>query len=289
MGRKSLKERSALSRPGLRRKPVISVRRVRARLCRTTVLMLAGVFAAGICSADLGEVKQRGTLRVVVSSNTDPDFYTITPDARPGLLREVLEGFAKLHNIEVEARATATEQRATELLAGRCDVVAMTSNARDAPRMAFSDEVFPKRYVIVTRKPRSAVGTVEELRKETFGLSSSSNRAAVLTALGVRFTRTATDAESLSRIRAGSSTATIVSIENALAARDEDPLLQIGMFVGPPVGHVFGVRSDDPALLRAINGYIGNLRRSGAWQRLVVKYFGDDVLEILKSVRSASP
>jgi len=189
--------------------------------------MLAGVFAAPICNAEFAEVKQRGTLRVVVSSTTDPDFYTLTPDARPGLLREVLEGFAKLHKIGIEARVTAARQRAAELLAGRCDVVALTSNARDAPRMAFSDEVFPKRYVIVTRKPRSAVGSAEELRKETFGLSSSSNRAAALTALGVPFTRTATDAESLARIRAGSSTATIVSMENALAARDEDPL-QIG-------------------------------------------------------------
>jgi len=236
-----------------------------------SVVMLAGVFAAPICNADLAEVKQRGTLRVVASTTTDPDFYAFAPDARPGLLREVLEGFAKLHDIEIEARATATEQRATELLTGRCDVVALTSNARDAPRMAFSAEVFPKRYVIVTRQPRSAVGSVEELRKEAFGLSHSRNRAAVLTALGVPFTRTATDAESLARIRAGSFTATVVSIENALAARDEDPLLQIGMFVGPPVGHVFGVRREDPALLRALNGYVGNLRRSGAWQRLVVK------------------
>jgi ABC-type amino acid transport substrate-binding protein len=52
---------------------------------------------------------------------------------------------------------------------------------------------------------------------------------------------------------------------------------------------VLGVRRDDPVLLRALNEYVGNLRRSGAWQRLVVKYFGDDVIEILKSARADSP
>jgi len=223
-----------------------------------------------------------------VSATTDQDIYSATSDAQPGLLREVLQGFAKLHGLEVETQVSTTEKRVGQLIGGEADVVPMTATQQDAARLTFSREVFPKTYLVVTRKPRGPVRSAEDLKAEKFGVYGR-NRGAVLANLGLPFTEVTSDPEALEQLRQGSLTATVLSFANALSARREDPSLQLGMFVGRRVSHVFGLRKEDTALLGALNEYVANMRRSGAWQRLVVEYFGDDAIQILKSSRSAEP
>jgi ABC-type amino acid transport substrate-binding protein len=46
------------------------------------------------------------------------------------------------------------------------------------------------------------------------------------------------------------------------------------------------VRREDAQLLAALNDQLGDLRRSGAWSRLVVRYFGANALDLLKGARS---
>jgi hypothetical protein len=46
------------------------------------------------------------------------------------------------------------------------------------------------------------------------------------------------------------------------------------------------VRKEDRALLAALDEYISNVRRSPTWSRLVVKYFGDAAVEVLRKARS---
>jgi hypothetical protein len=48
----------------------------------------------------------------------------------------------------------------------------------------------------------------------------------------------------------------------------------------------YGVRKDSPLLLRALDDYVLNVRRTSTWSRLVVKYFGEHSLEILKRCRA---
>jgi ABC-type amino acid transport substrate-binding protein len=83
----------------------------------------------------------------------------------------------------------------------------------------------------------------------------------------------------------GKITATVLGVEDALVARRADAELQLGGFIGPRQGLAFAVREGDPALLAALNAYIGNLRRTPSWNRLVVKYFGDLALEILREAQ----
>jgi hypothetical protein len=39
-------------------------------------------------------------------------------------------------------------------------------------------------------------------------------------------------------------------------------------------------------LLKALDEFLENNRRSGAWSRLVVKYFGKTALDVLKKART---
>ena len=110
----------------------------------------------------------------------------------------------------------------------------------------------------------------------------------ILKDLGVPFTTMNDTVDTLVPLRAGTISATVVSLENALLAQRKDPDLQVGMVVGPPVSRVFGVRQKDAALLREINTYLENMRRSGSWNRLVVKYFGENALGVLQKLAHAS-
>ena len=86
-------------------------------------------------------------------------------------------------------------------------------------------------------------------------------------------------------LKSGKVTAVVLGIENGISARRADPDIQIGMFVGPPSSLAYGVRKSDTALLAALDEYIEGVRKTPTWSRLVVKYFGDDALEILRRVR----
>jgi membrane-bound lytic murein transglycosylase MltF len=246
------------------------------------VLVAAGEAGAG----DLPEIKRRGVLRVVASSTTDALFFSNDANA-PGLLHELLRGFAALHELKLETQTSTTEQRVRELTAGRADVIPMTSFDADATQVAFSAEVFPKVYVAVTRRPGPTVRTVAALRKLKLGIHGR-NREEMLARLGVPFTDVGREADVLGLLRGGSFDATVVSLDSALVAQAGDPDLQVGMVVGDPVSRVFGVRKTDAALLAALDDYVANTRKSGAWQRLVVKYFGPRALEILKSTQTAA-
>ena len=86
-------------------------------------------------------------------------------------------------------------------------------------------------------------------------------------------------------LRSGRVSAVLWGVESAIASQKDDPALQIGAFVGAPGKLAFGVRKGDSALLAELNTYVDNFRRSPAWSRLVVKYFGAEAPDILKKAR----
>ena len=80
-------------------------------------------------------------------------------------------------------------------------------------------------------------------------------------------------------------TAAVDGVEAALRAKLADPDLQIGLFLGPPRVLAYGVRREDTELLHALDTYVSNLRKTPAWSRLAVKYFGEAAPEILREAR----
>lgn len=87
-------------------------------------------------------------------------------------------------------------------------------------------------------------------------------------------------------LRSGRIAAAVWGIESAIPAQRQDPEIQLGMFLGPPGTLAYGVRRGDRQLLAALDEFIQNTRRTPAWGRAVVKYFGDTAPEILRKARS---
>ena len=54
------------------------------------------------------------------------------------------------------------------------------------------------------------------------------------------------------------------------------------MYIGEPGSLAFGVRKDDSQLLSALNVHIERTRK-GTRSRLVIKYFGENALQVLQA------
>ena len=241
--------------------------------------------------ADLHDIRKRGQLRVLVAEGT-PQFFAWKPGARPGLEREVLQGFCRLQRVDmaivpISSRAavlTALQKGEGDVAAGALSMVATPDDALD-----FSAEVLPTRHVVVTRKPAKSVLTLDELRAEDkVGTTRGTALAEAVATAGVPAARvddTLPMDGLLSALKAGKVTACVVGLEQVLPAQREDPELLLGMRLGPRVSLAFGLRKDDVQLRGALNEYITNMRRSAAWNRLLLSYFGDAAADILKAAR----
>lgn len=248
--------------------------------------------APGVGAADLAEIRQRGTLRLLVILDDDePEFVSPKADGAPGFDRELLDGFARLQQIRVElVPATDWSGLVPSLLQGKGDLIVGRFTATDARRKSidFTSETFPTRSVVVTRKPHRAVRTVEELRQEKITILKGTAMGDQLLELGVPAANIdySVPAGGIPEaLKAGRITCTVHDVSTAIVTQREDPEVQIGVFVGPAMSYAYGVRKDAPELLKALNDYLGNVRRSPTWNRLVVKYFGLAALDVLQSAR----
>jgi len=259
----------------------------RTRLAAAFVVLLA----APTLAADLAEIRKTGVLRVIVVDGF-PVFYSLKPDGPPGLDREILEGFARLQKVKiVTVEAPSWDALVPSLLAGKGDLIAggVTASESRLKLIAFTAPVFPTRNVVLTRRPHRVVKTLEELREERVGTIKGTTFAEVVAAAQVppRNVDDSLPADGIpAALRSGKVTACVDGIEDALLLKRADPELQLGHFLGPPQNLAFGIRKDSPVLLKALDEHITNVRRSMAWNRLVVKYFGASALEVLREARA---
>jgi polar amino acid transport system substrate-binding protein len=242
-------------------------------------------------AADLAAVKEAGTLRMLsVVVEEEPEFVSADAE-RPGFDREVLEGFARLHRVKLElVPVPSWDGLIPALLKGKGDVIAGRYTATDTRRkqIDFSSEVFPTRPVAVTRKPR-VVPTAADLREEKVGIVKGTSLVDVLAAAGVppaQIDDGLTAGHTFDALKAGRVTCIVEEAAAAILAQREDPELQLGVFLGPAASYAYGVRKEDKELLAALDEYVGSLRRTPTWNRLVVKYLGEAAPEVLRKART---
>jgi ABC-type amino acid transport substrate-binding protein len=253
-------------------------------------LLLAA--AASAWPADLAEIKQRGSLRVLgVLDTREPEFFSLKSEASPGFDVEILLGFAKAQKVELKVvPATGWAGLVAALIENKGDVIAGRFGATPRRRQAieFTQEVFPTRTVVVTRKPHAGVQSVEDLKAERIGTIAGTSMYEALLAAGLppaKVDSTLSSGELSDALRSGKVTAAAWWLEGAMLAQRRDPDLNLGPALGPLESLAYGVRKEDQALLAALNQHLQVVRSSGTWNRLTVKYLGDTAPAILKKVR----
>jgi ABC-type amino acid transport substrate-binding protein len=239
----------------------------------------------------VAEIKQRGTLRVLVAEGR-PQMFSAAPSRDPGLERELLEGFARSLKVRVEPVPVASwEALIPALLAGEGDLIAggLTATPARALQLQFTVEVFPTRTVVLTRKPRRVVRTLEELRQERVGTVKGTSMAEAALRLGL--TRKSVDDTLVggkafdNALAEGRVTALLADFEHALLLQQADRDVQFGMWASPRQSLAFGARKDCPQLVSSLNQYIRVLHTSRTWIGMIVKYFGPSAADAIQRVR----
>jgi membrane-bound lytic murein transglycosylase MltF len=141
-------------------------------------------------------------LRALFSADESPEAFSLKDDGPPGFDRELLEGFARLHDLRLQA----------------------------VPVKRFAEMI-----------PRLKAGEGD-----------------VITGI--------IDTE---------------AVVDLTMAKKHDPALRAGAFVGAPASGAWGLRPSDTELKRALDDHLAASRRSGAWSRLVIRYYGQDALDVL--------
>jgi ABC-type amino acid transport substrate-binding protein len=248
---------------------------------------------AGLASAtDLKELQAAGGLRVLaVVDEREPEFLSLKGSAPSGFDLEVLQAFAKSQRMPLkvvpvaswEALVPALLEQKGDLIAGR-----FTATPERRKRVAFTDEVFPSRTVLVTRRPHAPVTSVAALGPEKVGTIRGTSMIETLVAAGVplaRLDQSLVSGTLSDSLRSGKVTVAVWSLEGAMLAQRQDPELELGAFVGPPESLAYAMRPGDTLLRAALDEHLRTIRRTGTWNRLAVKYFGTAAPEILKKAR----
>lgn len=248
--------------------------------------LAACVTAAGAAAADLAEIRKRGSLRVLAAADEDPVWFSIRKSESPGFEREALEGFARLHKLRFDAVPVARwEEAIPMLLRQEGDVLGGISVTPERRQLVdFSVELLPARSIVVTRRPRAPVRTLSELRAARVVIVPDTTWAEALEKAGVqtsRALRVADISAAVEAIQTGHADATVTGVVDFLLQRRKHRELEAGLALGTALSSAWAVRKGSPELRQALDAYLGELRRSPNWSRLLVKYFGDDAPAIL--------
>lgn len=258
----------------------------------TLALALSAVATAvQTAGGDLAEIRQSGVLRVVIDRDTLPELFAPGSDARPGFEQEILQGFARHQGLRLEVvQVAAVEERIPALLAGQADVgagVVVTAERRKV--VDFTREVLPIRHVAVSLASQPPLATVEALRRVRVGTIRGSSWADEVARAGVPADRIDGSFESASDIvqalRAGRIGATVLSVVWAMSERSRHPDLELGVLLGEPTSLSFAVAKDRPQLRAGLDAYLHSMYAAALWDRLVVKYFGNAGLDLLRKSR----
>jgi ABC-type amino acid transport substrate-binding protein len=237
-------------------------------------------------AADLAAIKARGSLRVLAAADEDPVWFSLRAGPSPGFEREVLEGFARMHKLRFEAVPVVRWEEAIPMLLRQDgDVVGgMSVTPERRQRVDFSVELLPARSIVVTRRPGDRARTLAELRAARVVIVPNTTWAEALEKAGVpvsRALRVADISAAVEAIQTGHADATVTGVVDFLLQRRKHRDLEAGLALGEALSSAWAVRKNCPDLRQALDAYLGELRRSPNWSRLLVKYFGDDAPAIL--------
>jgi ABC-type amino acid transport substrate-binding protein len=237
--------------------------------------------AGTITAADMGEVRERGVLRVLAASDEDPEWFSMAGGSTPGFEREILEGFARLHRLRFEVVPVNNWEDAIPwLVDGRGDILAGVNNTEARRKViAFTSELLPAKNVVVSRRPAPAVRTLAELRASRVAVVPHTTWAEAVGQAGVMASRVESVEDvpaALAALRTGRATAAVMDVLDYLQQRRRDKDLQLGLTLGAAMSSAWGVGKDAPELRNALDAYLVGLRKSPAWSRILVRYFGDD-------------
>ena len=258
---------------------------------RWVAVILVGLGGSEAAAADPLGLRVPGVLRVLVSADEMPEVFSFAPRApNPGFERELVEGFAKAHRLEMRIVPVKNFDQIIPLLVkGEGDlIVGIVDTAARRQKISFTSETYPVRHLVVTRKPQPALTKPAELKSLKVAAIPGTTWADVAAEAGVPAANLVSCVDTndvQDALKKGRAQATVMAVFDFALAQKYDPALEAGPFLGASGVAAWGVRKDDEALRGAIDDYLLALRTSPAKSALLVKYFSEDALVLLRRAR----
>jgi len=227
-------------------------------------------------------------MRVLVAADEMPEMFSFAPSGAPGFERELLEGFGRVHGLSLQVVPVRDfDEIIPMLLRGEGDLVTgiVATEARRR-KVAFTDEVFPVRHLVVTRRPRPAVKRVEDLRALRVGVIPGTSWEQATVDSGVPRAKRVSfrDADTLlAGLRAGQADAVVMALLDYALASKRDSRLEAGAFLGSGLSAAWAVRPTDAALLAALDGYLRGMGQ--ARHALMFRYLSEEALSLIALAR----
>ncbi|HXK09687.1 MAG TPA: transporter substrate-binding domain-containing protein [Vicinamibacteria bacterium] len=259
-------------------------------LQRTLRMMVAGALALVAQPARAAEPTSRpaAKLRALVAADEMPEMFSFEERGQPGLERELLEGFCRLHGLKLAVVPVRDfDQIIPMLLRGEGDVIAgIVDTPARRQKVAFSGEIYPVRHLAVTRRPAPAVSRLEDLRTLRVGVIPGTSWEQAVVDAGVPKSKRVTfrdEGALFAGLRAGQADAIVTALLDYALAAKRDPDLVAGAFVGAGLSAAFAVRPEDGLLRDALNGYLQSVRQGR--HALMFKYLSEDALSLIAQAR----
>jgi membrane-bound lytic murein transglycosylase F len=236
--------------------------------------------------ADLADIKKRGSLRVLAAADEDPVWFSQRGGPAPGFEREVLEGFARVQKLRFEVVPVVRwEEAIPMLLRQEGDLLGgISATAERRQRVDFTIELLPARSIVVTKRPHPPIKSLADLRTARLALVPGTTWTEAAEKAGVavaRAQRVADIAEAIEAIGSGHAEATVTGVVDFFIQRRKHKDLEAGLPLGEPLSSAWAVSKASPDLRQALDAYLGRLRKSPNWSRLLVEYFGNDAPAIV--------
>ena len=237
----------------------------------------------GLWSVDLDSIQRRDTLRVITRNTATT--YFLYRGGEMGFEYELVRELA--HHLDVEVQMVippSWDDMIPWLLEGKGDIVApgfLTTppGAAQAVRTRPYDASY---LVVVTRVGEDSIRSLEDLAGRTVHVRANSPAHTLLTGLNtglsgrirvVALPGTWDTEAILAALADGHISTTVAPWPAAQNEQSYHPELVIGPALGSPDSVAWYVRQNAPALLAAVNGYLGDIRRSAFYNILKQKYF----------------
>jgi ABC-type amino acid transport substrate-binding protein len=257
------------------------------RAARLVVVAAAVLSVAAACAAG-PTPGLPAKLRVLVAADEMPEMFSFATGGTPGLERELLEGFCRVHGLSLEVvQVRDFGAIVPMLLRGEGDVVTgIVDTPARRQKVAFTDEVFPVRHLVVTRAPRPAVARAAELRSLRVGVIPGTSWEQATVEAGVpKGSRVPfRDADALlAGLRAGQADAVVMALLDYALASKRDSRLQAGAFLGSSLSAAWAVRPADATLLAALDAYLRGMGQ--ARHALMFRYLSEEALSLIALAR----
>jgi len=251
--------------------------------------LLSTAFVSG---SDWPDIQSRGRLRVIAYAYEYPEMFSFDsqPPLGPGLERELLESFCRAHKVTLEIQKMEDFTKEIPMLQGDQGdlIIGIISTEERRKQVAFTEEVFPVRFFVGSHVSTDPITTVDQLIKRNVGVVAGSSWTGAAQEAGVpppRLKIFENQPLMFEALETGKIGAVVMPVADLALAMKRRPGLREGPPLGESLSGCWAVRKTSPRLKETLDVFLSTARSGNVWSRLVVKYYGDRAVQILKKAK----